>query len=409
TCQKSFIKEEMDHMMIDQLPGILWDLESCYQVSFDEIKDDRENPFAHIGFDGKKNCLGWTLPYYERILTGPDDWIGQVIQDANRINSTFQHVIMVSPECSYLGLKTFLKTFHVDDGGKILLTQADDLSMTTEVLMMLLNEHNGQIEDALKNTLLIFCCKSNLTDPMRLHKRYFQSLYKNLHISLEDHMMLICDEHTMVEKEFRAEHIPVRFRQFGKMNDIGERFSIPVSYESLLVMTMIERNCIRHVLEEAREMNDRYSNETFPALGVYLYNLIRFRQLDKIVFIVPDVLADAVCWFRQTFTKIFGQCFEGIDIIRSTDDKDDPGLETATNLYIHIHFCQEEYATDSQKTSDAHINLVHINLLNRYSIGGLFLGFQRAMAILAYFTKVNFVKEAKADLSSNHPSQMNKV
>jgi len=385
-------------------PRMLGELRAA--VGLDKVRDSSlvGNKFASIGFDDKDNRLGWTVAHLEEILSKPETTIEKVLTDAQTIRDKYKYVIFSGMGGSGLSVQAVKTTFGTGVGPEIYSLRTTDPAAVHDILEDIVRREKGSWADILKKALVVVISKSGTTQETKSHQDYFERLYSlerlytGKKVDPKDHFWLVTDPGSPMEKEAKDKGYQLRYIQLNGKTDIGGRFTAPLTNVFLLPMALTAPRKITTILQKAKTMNDvtDLNQDQFLRLGSYLYHMATDLRKDKVTFLVPEEFRDLPMWAEQLFEESLGKDGKGVTIFygEDLDLKSLKGVKTNDRVFVRVNVggkqTQEKFATDLKKKN---YPVFDINVDSVDAIGGLMLGFQRAVATIAYLWDINFVNQ----------------
>jgi len=379
--------------------GMRVQMDSLYGKSFEEaggLSIDAQK-MARVGFettkDGRKiNRLGWTIENLKWLLDNPGK-IEDVIDDAAWIRNNYRYVIFCGMGGSGLSVQTVKTTFGEPEKINIYSLRTTDPAVIKDILDNITKDA-GSLNKALAQTLIIPISKSGTTKETVSHKEYFEALFAKKGLDIKDHMWVITDDgFPMDTGDYKQREI-----QLNGKGDIGGRFTSPTTHIFLLPAALVAPEKVNAILDKARLMNivGNINEDTFINMGVYLYNMASRLGKDKLTFMVPEEIKDLPMWSEQLIEESLGKDGKGISVFYGEDLstvslKD---IEANDRIFLRINVA-------GKKTNDIlwqyleknSYPVFEIDIDNIYSIGGLMLGFQRAVATIGYLWDICFVDQ----------------
>ena len=362
-------------------------LNSAYGIS----KDAANPKMARIGFDAKENRLGWTLANLNWIL-GNYQVVESLLKDAEEIRESFKYAVFCGMGGSGLSVQLVKDTFG--EGGVIIYSLRTTDPKAIKDILEEITAREGSLEKALKKTLVIAVSKSGTTIETVSHKKYFEELYGKFGIDLKKHIWVITDKGSPMDTgDYRQKEI-----QLNGRGDIGGRFTSPATNIFLLPLAIAAPEKVRTVLETAKAMNDvgDIKQDLFLRLGAYLYYMAARQGKDKLTMLMPDELKDIPMWAEQLIEESLGKDGKGISLFYA--EKLSPRELRPASQNDRVFF---RINIGGRKTSPELWNYLtankypvfEIDLKDIYSIGGIMLGLQRAVAAIGYLWDICFVDQ----------------
>ena len=362
-------------------------LNSAYGIS----KDAANPKIARIGFDAKENRLGWTLANLNWIL-GNYQVVESLLKDAEEIRESFKYAVFCGMGGSGLSVQLVKDTFG--EGGVIIYSLRTTDPKAIKDILEEITAREGSLEKALKKTLVIAVSKSGTTIETVSHKKYFEELYGKFGIDLKKHIWVITDKGSPMDTgDYRQKEI-----QLNGRGDIGGRFTSPATNIFLLPLAIAAPEKVRTVLETAKAMNDvgDIKQDLFLRLGAYLYYMAARQGKDKLTMLMPDELKDIPMWAEQLIEESLGKDGKGISLFYA--EKLSPRELRPASQNDRVFF---RINIGGRKTSPELWNYLtankypvfEIDLKDIYSIGGIMLGLQRAVAAIGYLWDICFVDQ----------------
>lgn len=357
------------------------------------------NPqWAESGFEtGKKgekiSRFGWTLENLKWILKNPDK-IQQVLDDAEYIRNNYKYAVFCGMGGSGLSVRTVKTTFGKPKNITIYSLRTTDPSVIKDILEDIAKKEGRSIKDALKYVHIEYVSKSGATQETVSQKKYFEELFKILNIPTEGHMMVITDKASPMDT---GQHKQKEIQLNGK-GDTGGRFTSPTTNVFLLPLALVAPEKVKTVLEKAVAMNEKadIDDDTFIKLGTYLYCMAAKMGKDKLTFMVPKELQDLPMWSEQLVEESLGKDGKGVTIFYGEDISEASLKDVKENdrVFLRINIGDEKTNGGLWKKLEAKGYPVYeINVDDIESIGGIMLGFQRAVATVGYLWDICFVDQ----------------
>jgi len=378
-------------------------METLYEVdSATAEKHDEKLVKIAYDLDDKKepNRLGWTRANLEWIFEHPET-VEQVIKDGETIRNRYKYVIFSGMGGSGLSVQVVKSTFG-EKTTKIYSLRTTDRAVIEDILNEIVNEE-GSLEKALAKTLVIPVSKSGTTQETVSHKQYFEDLYAAAGIDLKEHMWVITDKGSPMDTgEFEQREI-----QLNGRGDIGGRFTAPTTNVFLLPLAIVAPEKVWPVLKQAQEMNSGIQGEEFMRLASFLYYNALIGK-DKLTMFMPQNLKDVPMWSEQLFEESLGKGAEpakddkpakdgkGITVFygENLSAKDIRPVKNNDRVFFRVNLNGQKTNQELWDYLDAQgYPVFELNVKSIEDIGGIMLGFQRAVAAVAYLWDINFVNQ----------------
>lgn len=390
---QNFIQNIHDH----HIPGMIWDLETMYGLSYRDVSLHADNPFTRIGFAGKENGLGWTVPHYEEILRSGH--LDTIREEVDQLRKRFQCVIFCGVGGAGLGVELAVSAFGQPEGMKLFSLRSTDPTAIQGIFASIRCEMTD-LEYALYKTVVVIVSKSGETPEVGSYLNYFESLYQSRGVNPRKHIIIMSDLGSRLHEEAEAKRYIFKPIQLNEKTDIPGRFCAPVTRAFLWPLTLINPYLVRPFLQKAVSMNDRYFDETFIKLGVFLYCAAHFYQRDKVTLIVPPELKALPLWLEPLFEESLGKGGKGVTVIanEALEAVDLRSVHGCDRVFVHLSLdegrCDNVLVRHLRKCG---YPLMTISMNGMDELGGVMLGFQRAVATMAYLWDVNFVGQVDGD------------
>lgn len=348
---------------------------------------------AKIGFDAKENRLGWTVANLEWILNNPTK-ITQVLKDAEFIRNNFKYVIFCGMGGSGLSVQVVKDTFG-EKKVKLYSLRTTDPQMIKDILEDIAGcEDIIKLKAALEKTLIMAISKSGTTQETISHKKYFEDLFNKFSLDIKKHMWVITDKGSPMDTgAFQQKEI-----QLNGRGDIGGRFTAPTTNVFLLPLAIAAPENTEAILKKAREMNDvrDVEQDVFLKFGVFLYYMAAELGKDKVTMFMPEELKDIPLWAEQLFEESLGKDGKGVTLFygEKLSAKELKPRDKNDRVFFRINIAGRKTNPkfwDFLTANDYPIFEIDVN--NIYSIGGIMLGLQRAVAVIAYLWDICFVNQ----------------
>ncbi len=375
-------------------------MRDIYGVKDRKAAETLVGEFAQLAFDGKDNRMGWGIDYLEWLLNNPEA-IESVLKDAEEIKRNFKYVIFSGMGGSGLSIETVKTTLGEPEGLKIYSLRTTDPKVINNILDEISELEGGSPKRALEKTLVVAISKSGTTQETISHKVYFEELFTQIDMPKEEiknHLWLMTDPGSKMERETEEKGYPLRYIQLNGETDIGGRFTSPTTNIFLLPMALAAPQRITDILKKAKAMNDmdNIEEDTFLALGAYLYEMAKNQKKDKVTLIIPEELRALSIWLEQLFEESLGKDGKGVtifygenlspNVLKAKDEND--------RVFIRINLAgrktNEEFVSYLTE-NDYPVFDISVNDID--SLGGLMLGFQRTVATIGYLWGINFVNQ----------------
>ena len=356
------------------------------------ISKEQANPkIAKIGFDGKENRLGWTLANLNWILENYQV-VESLLQDAREICESFKYAVFCGMGGSGLTVQLVKDTFG-EGKVKIYSLRTTDPKAIKDILEEITGIE-GSLEKALEKTLVIAVSKSGITIETVSHKKYFEELYKKSGIDIKKHLWVVTDKGSPMDTgDYQQKEI-----QLNGKGDIGGRFTAPATNIFLLPLAIAAGEKVRIILDTAKAMNDAgdIQQDIFLKLGAYLYYMASDEGKDKLIMLMPDELKDIPMWAEQLIEESLGKDGKGLSLFyaEKLSPRELKPVSQNDRVFFRINI-------GGRKTSPELWNYLAVNkypvfeidLKDIYSIGGIMLGLQRAVAAVGYLWDICFVDQ----------------
>ncbi|MFH0862194.1 MAG: hypothetical protein V1875_04110 [Candidatus Altiarchaeota archaeon] len=370
-------------------------MEDVYGRTYGEAVKAGCAKLAAVGFEEsgarRINRMGWTLSNV-KWLQDNRRLLQDVLDDGKSISERYRYVVFCGMGGSGLSVQTVKSAFGERDV-RIMSLRTTDPSAIAGILGEI-SEEAGGLNEGLMKSLIIPISKSGTTQETVSHKLYFEKLYAKCGIDVKDHMWVLTDKGSPID---RGEYVQRDIQLNGK-DDIGGRFTSPTTRIFLLPLALTAPEALEDVLSQASRMNEKASIEedTFVVLGAFLKHLAADRGKDKLTFIVPDEFRDLPVWAEQLFEESLGKGGKGISVFYGEDLSLDSLRPSEESRRIFIRICVGgKKPQDSlwQQLTEAGYWTFDIEVDGRNSIGGLMLGFERAVATIGYLWGICFVDQ----------------
>ncbi|MDP2920995.1 MAG: hypothetical protein Q8O12_01310 [Candidatus Omnitrophota bacterium] len=389
-------QEERLKSILAGLRSVISQLDNeVFRKTLDEV--EAINPkWARTGFDksDKKepSRFGWTLENLIWILRNPDK-LQQVLNDAEEIRLKYKYVIFCGMGGSGLSVQTVKTTFGEPRNLKIYSLRTTDPAVIKDILDEIAREE-GSLEAALKATLVIPISKSGKTEETVSHKRYAEDLFKKIGSDIKNHLWVVTDKGSPMDTGVYKQ----REIQLNGKGDIGGRFTAPTTNIFLLPLALVAPGKLKAVLEKAKAMNESgdINKDIFVKLGAYLYMMAGEEKKDKVTFMVPKELRDLPMWSEQLVEESLGKDGKGVTIFYGEDITKDSLKDVKENDRVFLRVNIGGRKTNDKLWSELQKNrypVFEIDVDSVDSIGGLMLGFQRAVAVVGYLWNICFVNQ----------------
>lgn len=374
-------------------------LSQLEEEKFDELlnaaygltKSEADPKMAKIGFDDKENRLGWTVANLKWIFDNYPT-VERVLTDAKCIRENFNYVIFCGMGGSGLSVQLVKDTFGEKEVTIHSLRTTD--SKAIKEILDEISAFSGSLKEALQKTLVLAISKSGATIETVSHKKYFEELYKKLALDIKKHMWVITDKGSPMDTgDYEQREI-----QLNGRGDIGGRFTSPTTNIFLLPLAIVDPQRIKAVLTLAREMNEckDIQQDIFLKLGAFLYYYAARQNKDKLTMFVPEGLKSLPAWFEQLLEESLGKGGKGISLFygEKLSPKELRPVAQNDRVFFRINI-------DGKKTEDElwkylttnKYPLFEIEVKDVFSVGGILLGLQRAVAAIGYLWDICFVNQ----------------
>jgi triosephosphate isomerase len=388
-------RRAIQRIVEQQIPVMLANVKEIYGL--DQVSANRltQNKFSRIGFDGPHNRLGWTMPYLNEIISNPEMLL-QTLQDAENIRENYKYVIFSGMGGSGLSVQTVKTTFGEPEGLNIYSLRTTDSAVIAEILEDIAAKEGGNLAQALAKTKIVVVSKSGTTQETRSHQDYFEKLFAAKAVNPSGHFMLVTDPGSPMEKEAQDKGYDLRYIQLNKKTDVGGRFTAPATNVFLLPLAIVEPSSVVPILKRAQMNNDNSPQDVFTRLGAFLYYMASQQGKDKVTIIVPEIFKDFPSWAEQLVEESLGKDGKGVTLFYNELTSDNQLKPVAENdrVFIRINVGGILAPTNIENALQTKgYPVFDINVNNSDDLGALMLGFQRAVATVAYLWDINFVNQ----------------
>ena len=362
-------------------------LNSAYGIS----KDAANPKIARIGFDAKENRLGWTLANLNWIL-GNYRVVEGLLEDAQKIRENFKYAVFCGMGGSGLTVQLVKDTFG--EGGVIIYSLRTTDPRAIKDILDEITAIEGSLTKALEKTLVIAISKSGTTIETVSHKKYFEELYNKSGIDVRKHLWVITDKGSPMDTgDYRQKEI-----QLNGRGDIGGRFTAPATNIFLLPLAIAAPEKVRTVLEAAKAMNDAadIKQDTFLKLGAYLYYMAFNERKDKLTMLMPDELKDIPMWAEQLVEESLGKDGKGISLFyaEKLSPQELRPVQENDRVFFRINIGPRKTSPELWNYLAANkYPCFEVDIKDIYSVGGIMLGLQRAVAAIGYLWDICFVDQ----------------
>ena len=357
----------------------------------------KDNKFTKIGFDGDSNRLGWQRPTLDWLLDSQDGQgtLEEIIEKIQKIKEKYDYIVLSGMGGSRLGAD-LVRSIYEATGIKIITIGTTDPQKIVDVLDELqLNEPD--LKTALEKTMFVFTSKSGGTQETISHKDYFENRLNQEGINTSEHVWLLTDPGSKMDKDdFRSKY-PVDFIQPNEGTDVGGRFTAPTTMVFLLPLLLsVSPERAKNILRIAQQMNfDDYDN-IFIQLAAFIFAMATEHKRDKLTFIVPKELKELPVWAEQLIEESLGKDGKGISIVYAEDIENLPldQWNTSDRMFLRFNLGKEKTQNEFvEKLQSEGLPVFDIDMQSIDDIGGVLLGLERTVATVAYLWDINFVNQ----------------
>ncbi|HBR15296.1 MAG TPA: hypothetical protein DD723_07120 [Candidatus Omnitrophica bacterium] len=410
---------EVHEILNNRVPGILSAMTEMFGKTHEEAQNLTANPFRLLGFDGKENRFGWMVDALMEITRDPK-MLEQVNKDAYDIRDNFEYAVFCGMGGSGLSVAAVKDMFGADIQDKLHTLMTTDTAGIERILDAMVAKERKKPEAAgksntdllkavLKQAKFVIATKSGTTAETISHMNYFIDLYKKYGVAPQGHFMILTDPNskmdlngTKITPEMRTKLESLggdlRYIQLNGKTDIGGRFTAPSTYIFLLPLFIAAPQKAMTILRRAIEMNDvTLEKDTFAKLGAFLYHMAAHKNRHNMTFLVPNELRMMPVWAKQLFEESLGKDGKGVRVIYGEDldirDILHP-MHGSSRVFVRINLGQKKTQDDFvAQLGDKGHQVFDINLADMNDVGGLMLGLQRTVAVIAGLWNINFVDQ----------------
>jgi glucose-6-phosphate isomerase len=346
--------------------------------------------------------------------------LNQVLIDAEMIRR-MKYCIISGMGGSGLSVSVVNSAFRqMADRPQPVVLQTTDPAVIKDILENIARRDSVSLKEILQNLIIPVISKSGVTAETESHWRYFKDLYAAEKIDPKGHFIFYSDpgsplfwqEHQnraltglAAERQRLLEELQpvVRPIQLNGRADVGGRFTAPTTAVFLLPLALQFRETERsasvllQVLKEADRMNSGTPyQDPFIHLAAFLYYMAAQLKKDKLTFIVPEELKDLPVWAEQLFMESLGKNFKGIEVYSGEDLNMGLLKDVATNdrVFLRINLAgQETQPQFTDRLKNAGYPLFDIPMNSIEQIGGVMLGLERTVALIAFLWDIVFVDQ----------------
>ena len=405
--------------------NILALLQQASRLTPEQASLVRENIFTRIGFDPGLNrmMLGWIPERIKELLDKPE-LLSRAVETAEDLKSSGKKsFIFTGIGGSGLGVGTIVDTYGQPDGAKIYTLTTPSRDQQYSVLEDLHQRYDGNIKQALEESVLFAISKSGSTAETREQLEFLEGLYKAYGMDPKDHIILITDpdvQNKPAEKNAFAQRIQQGYKwipiQLDGNNDIGGRFTSPATMIALLPLALIDGQLIRPYLENAYDMvmltgaDDILLKQQFVTLGVFLDNIsrtgsMRGRSFNKLTLLLPEELKAFAPWVVQLIHESLGKDGKGIEVLFGEELKPDMASDFIRQGRVFLRVNLADKAETEPVLWGAIQNVkvpsFEITVNGKEDLGGLQAGFQLTTAAIGYLSDIHFVIQPAVEKHKN--------
>jgi phosphoglucomutase len=374
-----------------------------------------DNPFAKIGFDPglKRIMLGWVPDSLKRLIDIliPVERIGYERLSFFGSIKDVKSFIFTGIGGSGLGVSTIVDVFGQPEGSKIYTLTTPSRDQQGVTIEDLKARYGGNLKQALEESVLFAISKSGSTAETREQVEYFEYLYKANGIDPKKHILLITDPDTRdksIDKNAFAERIDngygFLFIQLDSANDIGGRFTSPMTMIPLLPLDIINTFMVNSYLDNAykmvkiKETENIIEKQQFITLGVFLDIMSRMKvphAFNKLTLLLPDELKALAPWLVQLVHESLGKDGKGIEILYGEELTPDMAedFKQQKRVFLRVNLTGKAGTEPGlwQAIRAEDLPTFEITVNGKEDLGGLQAGFQLTVATVALLSDIHFV------------------
>ncbi|MBD3261361.1 MAG: hypothetical protein GF334_06685, partial [Candidatus Altiarchaeales archaeon] len=330
-----------------------------------------------LGFEKKDgswiNRLGWGPENIKWIQENPES-LSQTKEDALLLRD--KSVVFCGMGGSGLSVELVKKTYGLEN---IYSLRTTDPSKIAEIL--------SEVGGGYSNLVVVAVSKSGTTKETISHLRFFEEFFTQKSLDPKDHIWLMTDPGSPLEKEALDKGYELRYIQLNQRKDVGGRFTSPTTNVFLLPYFIGEDDI------DFQKILDLGTDEIFLRLASFLYSHAREGR-DKLTLIAPAELGFLPNWAQQLFEESLGKDGKGISVFfgERLDETTIKPADKNDRVFLRINLGDSKpgeklFPYLNQKGYP----VFQLTLKNLHGLGGLLLGLQITVAAIGCLWSINFV------------------